>query len=569
MFQNLRSVKEPENAAKTYQYFGIVEVTRRNGGKLLVDATLVPTRDSPKLQKLAKEMDISIVPKNENAPSIKSALKQTDQPESIEPKAPNLHFQCEIPESISNKSVPVTDMKKSEPDKDNLDGANPSASMVYSPEDPVMEANTFTTRFPVEAPIYQGASHGEENTTPHGKYAFESKSVSRSPSSKVWEKVSQFERKSISNSSSNIFDFLTPEAQKTSLEPKSLSRSAQNFPEVVQTMPEWREVISSNKGYESKQYYTEPHPTQDNKETSLKSNPVTSKENMPSKVQDCAESARTEPYQTQETTGSYLKSKPITREEVLQNPAFEPTQYQVYTGPDQTKEATESYLRSNPMTRQGAEADNDNLEVKPTSSKVVGEVLHQYPSDYQDVGDEHAHEMITPPLSESTGTISLHMKNLDDDVDDIHSKIQVTGHISKNQSIHLIRQPTQEGMYQGRESEMAGVQDIKIRENQTQDENESSLDRENQEVGNLDSVKATEPIIEETDDTWPAPPSKEDLVIRDAHLDHSIVPEKLCEWPMCFCQALVKVGDLHHDDIKGTSWRIIERKTKKIVYRKI
>ena len=422
---------------------------KRDGGKLLVDAILVPTKDAPMLQKMAKEMDVVFVPKQENistsnptcyksVPPIESPHKKTHHPESDEQKPPRIHCQCEMiekPESFSTKSLPL--------------------------------------------------------------------SSSSSPSSKVWKEVSQVEKRSRSNSSSNIHSFATPaESQGTSLKPKSTSknvqekvsksenRSAPSTNETVQTVPKWKQEFSPDKDFQ-------PNQTSDSNDT----------------------------HQPQITC-------------------------------------------ENCLTREATKAANSNAQVKPTKSEL----------DTGAAPLRSLEEQQSRPSTEN-GSGSLPQD-------------------PKDQSLVGTDMPASESKDQDKESENVPISDNKslnlhdpdLEENQGQNETENSLEEDNQEIGNLDAFKTTEPVTKEKDDT----PNKDFepnqmpdyidssqqqktceicLATQTANSNVKVKPASLEEdlgnnGSICFCQGMVKVGDLHQDDIRGTCWRIIERKTKKVVYRK-
>ena len=418
---------------------------------------MVPTKDAPELQKLAEELNMSIEPKEEHksVSPIESVQKPTRHLESAEQKSPNFHFQHEMNEksaSPSNKFSAMTEGKKSEPENESHGIPDPSLYKSYSAEDPISEANASATTLPNETLISQGKSQEKENSISTAKYHSAAKSLSRSPSSKVWEKVSQIER-SRSNSSNDNHSLATPaEAQLKSLESKSFESPSKDVgekignletspPKFMQTVPEWKQEFS------------------------------------PSQVQDT----------------------------------------------NQVQKTCEHCLKSITWTRETTKADNNYDEVKP---KV---------------------------LEENTGESPI-SKNQNIPLGNLASEATDTRKESENVPIS--------------KSNRLKFQNLKVEKNEGQNETQSSLEEENPENGNFDAFKTNEPATKETDDQWPVPPLEEDLVHSDVFLDHPMVPANPYNGPMCFCQAVVKVGDLHHDDIRGTLWRIIERKTKKLVYRK-
>ena len=592
---------------------------KRDGGKFLVDATLVPTKNAPKLQKLAKELDMSIVPKQENisnsnptryksVPPIESAHKQTYHPESAEQKAPTIHYQFEIienPDSPSTSSLPLTDRKRS------LD-----------------------TVLPNEISISQGKS--QVKVIPSDTTDSDAKFLSRSPSSEVWEKVGQIERRSRSNSSSDNTSFATPaESQRTSLEPKSFespsknvqdkiskfeNRSALKFNEALQTVPEWKEEVLPNKDFESNQI-------PDDNETHW---PLKTCENCcltREATKAVSSNVEVKPKSVEDTGTAPLRS--------LENQQSSPS------------------MGSLPQDPKNQSLDGANMNgLAGNQDNIIG-----------DIADcEHVHTIIPPPTNSaiSLDEVNLGNQNLEDS-DHVHTKVQLTGHISKTQNILWGNLPASETKDQGKESEHEDkslkFQNLDVEENQGQKDF----------GGNLDAFKTTEPVTKGTDDTpkkdfeptcfelktcenccltreatkaansnvevkptsleedtgaaplrsvpeWKQevspnkdfelnqipddtdtnhpPKTSEQCLTREATeavssnvevkptslgenlgksdeiLTQPMVPAKLCNRPMCFCQALVKVGDLNHDDTRGTSWRIIERKTKKMVYRK-
>ena len=237
---------------------------KRDGGKFLVDATLVPTKDAPKLQKLAKELDLSIVTKQEtnskptrykSVPPIESAHKQTYHPEQ---KTPTIHYQFEMvenPDSPSTTSLPLTDRKRSEPEMENQGVADPR----------LYPTDSVDTSLPNETPISQGKSQDKGNSIPSDKTHSDAKSLSRSPSSKVWEKVSQIEGRSRSNSSSDNCFATHAESQRTSLEPKSFESPSKNVQDKIgkfenksalkpnEAVPEGKQEVLPNKDFETNQ----------------------------------------------------------------------------------------------------------------------------------------------------------------------------------------------------------------------------------------------------------------------------------------------------------------------------
>ena len=401
------------------------------------------------LQKMAKEMDVGFVPKQENisttnptcyksVPLIESPHKKTHHPESVEQKPPTIHCQCEMiekPESFSTKSLPL--------------------------------------------------------------------SSSSSPSSKVWKEVSQVEKRSRSNSSSDIQSFATPaESQGTSLKPKSTSknvqekvsksenRSAPSTNETVQTVPKWKQEFSPDKDFQ-------PNQTSDSKDT----------------------------HQPQITCENCLTRE--TTKAANSNAQVKPTKSELDTGAAPLRSLEEQ--QSRPSTENGSGS------------------LPQDPKDQSLVGTDM-------PASES--------KDQDKERENVP--------ISDNKSLNL--------------------HDPDLEENQGQNETESSLEEDNQEISNLDAFKTTEPVTKEKDDTLnkdsepnqmpdyidsyrPQKTCEICLATQTANSNVKVKPTSLEEdlannGSICFCQGMVKVGDLHQDDIRGTCWRIIERKTKKVVYRK-